>query len=323
MPKFKVVLPGTPPEPSMERERRALAKVDAELVSIPYGNEEELIAATRDADGLLVSSAKITRRVIEAMKRCKVIARYGVGVDNVDLQAATDHGIVVANVPDFCMQEVSNHAIMLLLASAKKLVRLDSAVRDGNWARRSELQGSTPQIAGETLGLVAFGKIAKAVAPKAKALRLKVLAYDPYLDDAVFEEHGVLRVEFDDLLSRSDYVSVHTPLTDETRGMFGEREFRLMKPTAYFINTSRGPVVNEAALVTALREGWIAGAGLDVFEQEPVRADNPLLSLPNVTLTAHTASYSDPAFASLYRRTAEEASNSEFGLEAKGEGCNE
>ncbi len=304
---FKVVVTNAAPGEPLLPERQELARVNAQVVPARCGTEEETIAATRDADGILNRSAPITRRVIEALERCRVIVRYGIGVDTVDVQAATEHGIVVANVPDFCLEEVANHAIMLLLACAKKLIRLHDAVRDGDWERRREILRPMGRVAGQTLGLVAFGKIPRAMVPKARALQMRVLAYDPYVSPTTVHQYGALPVEFDALLAQSDYVSVHTPLNDETHGLFGEREFRAMKPTAFFINTSRGPVVEESALIRALEAGWIAGAGLDVFEQEPVRPDNPLLKMANVVLTPHTASFSDEAFAELPRRVGEEA----------------
>jgi D-3-phosphoglycerate dehydrogenase len=306
-PRFRVVHTDARTDAPLEIERRELAAVNAEVLAFPCKNEEDVMQATRQADGILNSAAPITRRVIENLERCRVIVRYGIGVDTIDVEAATERGIVVANVPDFCLEEVANHAILLLMACAKKLVRLDRAVRAGEWARKREILRPMGKIAGQTLGLVAFGKIPQALVPKARALQLRLLVYDPFVPPELFEAHGVTPVGFDDVLSRSDFVSVHTPLTQKTRGMFGEREFHLMKPSAFFINTSRGPVVQESALIAALREGRIAGAGLDVLEQEPVTPDNPLLEMPNVILTPHTASYSDAAFTELPRRVAGEA----------------
>jgi len=290
-----------------EREVLAQSGLDAELVSRECHTEQEVIELAGSADAILNLGVRITRKVVEQLERCKVIARYGIGVDNLDIEAATERGIVVANVPDFCMEEVSNHALLLLLACAKKLVALDKFVRAGEWGRKYEVMPPMAEIHGQTLGLVAFGKIPRALVPKAKALGLKVLAYDPYVEDRVIEGYGVEPLELDELLREADYVSLHPPLTSQTQGMLGEREFRLMKPTAYFINTSRGPVMDEEALVRALQEGWIAGAGLDVLEKEPPDPDNPLLAMDNVILTPHSASYSDAAFRELRRRVVEEA----------------
>jgi D-3-phosphoglycerate dehydrogenase len=306
-PRFKVVHTDAPPDAPLEAERRELARVGAVLVSSQCHTEDDVIHLARDADAILNATAQITRRVIEQLQHCQVIVRYGIGVDTIDIPAATEYGIMVANVPDFCMQEVSNHALMLLLACAKRLVRLDGAVRAGEWGRRGEILPGADAIAGQTLGLVAFGKIPRALVPKAHALHMDVLAFDPYVQASTFQSYGVTPVSLEELLERSDYVSVHTPLTPETRGLFDAAAFRRMKPSAYFINTSRGPVVVEKALIQALQEGWIAGAGLDVFEEEPLPPDSPLTVLDNVVLTPHSASYSEAAFSELYRRVGAEA----------------
>ena len=314
--KFRVVSPyigpkveGKSDERPLAKEReewQALSQIGADIVEVRYSNEDELIRATADADALLISGAAITRRVTETLKKCRVIARYGIGVDTLDIDASTDHGIVIVNAPDFCVEEVANHALLLLLACAKKLVLLHNKAAEGIWDR--SLLSPMPTVWGQTLALVGFGKLARAVARKAKALQMQVIAYDPYADQATAWEHGVdlLRMDFHEVLRRADFVSVHTPLTPETRHMFGEAEFKAMKPSAYFINTSRGPVVDEKALIKALQEKWIAGAGLDVFEKEPPDKDNPLLKMPNVTMTPHSASFSDVAFSRLRLRIGEE-----------------
>ncbi|MFQ5827125.1 MAG: C-terminal binding protein, partial [Dehalococcoidia bacterium] len=213
-------------------------------------------------------------------------------------------GIVIANVPDFCMEEVSNHAMMMLLACAKKLVRLNAWVKEGHWGRG--LLKPMGAIHGQTLGLVACGNIGRATAVKARAFNMEVLGYDPFIDPGVPRASGIEMVDLPELLERSDYVSLHTPLTPESRHLMGEKELQLMKPSAFLINTSRGPVVDQGALIKALQEGWIAGAGLDVFEREPIDPDSPLLKMDNVIVTPHTASYSDAAFDELHRRVAEE-----------------
>ncbi len=286
---------------AFEIEREIVERAGARLELTRSSTEAELIENLRDADAILVSSAQITRAVVESMPRCKLIVRYGVGLDTLDIPAATEHGIVVAHFPDFCQPEVANHAISLLLACARKLVSLDRAVRDGRW--RPGPLAPMGAIHGETLGLVAFGNIAREVAPRAQALGLHVIAFDPYIGGEAFQRLGVERVASqEDLLRRSDYVSLHTPLTPETRHLLGAEQFHQMKRSAYLINTSRGPVVDEAALVEALREETIAGAGLDVFEHEPLPADSPLVEMENVVLTPHSASYSDAAFEAMKRR---------------------
>ena len=297
------------PDAPLPDERSVLARsgIEAQLVCKQCQSEEDVIELARDADAILDIHTPITRRIMENLHRCKVMVRYGIGVDSFDIPAATEHSIVLANVPDFCMEEVSNHALLLLLACAKKLTRLNAALKAGDWKARQTILSPMGTIHGQTLGLVAFGKIPRALVGKARALGLYCLAYDPYVNGETIRRYGAEPARLEELLAQADYVSVHTPLTEGTRRMFGEREFRLMKPTAFFINTSRGKVVDETALIRALREGWIAGAGLDVLEEEPPARDNPLLSMDNVILTPHSASYSDAAFAELRRRVVEEA----------------
>ena len=277
-------------------EAEELAKVNAELVEVDCTTEDEIIEAAKDADAILVVAAQITRRVMEMLPKCKVIVRYGIGFDTIDVNAATDNGILVVNVPAFCLEEVSNHAIALLLACAKKLVFLNEGTKQGRWAEVKGALAPMESIYGQTLGLVGCGNIGRITARKAQCFGLRVLGYDPYLDKSLAKESGITLVSLPELLKESDFISVHTPLNKETRHLMGEKEFKQMKPTAYFINTSRGPVVDEPALIKALQEKRIAGVGLDVFEKEPVDSDNPLLKMDNVVVTPHSASYSDAAF---------------------------
>jgi D-3-phosphoglycerate dehydrogenase len=282
-------------------ERETIEAAGATLTLTRSSSEGELIENLREADAVLVGAAPITRAVVEGMRNCKLLVRYGVGLDTLDIPAATDHGIVVAHYPDFCQPEVANHATMMLLASAKKLTALDRAVRDGRW--RPGPLSPMQSIHGQTLGLVAFGNIAQAFAPRAQALGLDVIAFDPYASDDAFGPLGVERVAtLDALLRRSDYVSLHTPLTPDTQHLMSTDQFAAMKPIAYLINTSRGPVVDEAALVVALESGEIAGAGLDVFEKEPLPQESPLTTMDNVTLAPHSASFSDYAFDTMKKR---------------------
>jgi len=291
---------------AFEIERAIVEGAGARLELTRSSAEAELIDNLRAADAILVSSAQITRTVVESMPRCRLIVRSGVGLDTLDIPAATEHGIVVAHFPDFCQPEVANHAIMLLLACAKQLASLDRAVRDGRW-RPGPLASMGP-IHGETLGLIAFGNIAEEVAPRAQALGLRVIAFDPYISDEPFQRMAVERVASqEELLRRSDYVSLHPPLTAETRHLMGAAQFQQMKRSACLINTSRGPVVDEPALIEALRSGAIASAGLDVFEHEPLPADSPLVEMENVVLTPHSASYSDPAVEKLKHRVGQTA----------------
>jgi D-3-phosphoglycerate dehydrogenase len=252
---------------------------------------EAIMGVAENADALLVTYAKITADMIERMTRCRIVSRFGIGVDNVDLAAATRKGIVVTKVPDYCIDEVSDHAMALLLAVARKIPMANAEVHGGTWHMPSVVP--IHRLRSSVLGLVGFGRIPQLVAPKAQAFGLHVIAYDPYVADDVFAKLGVERVEFSELLKTSDYVSIHSPLLPETRGLFNGDVFRQMKPTAYVINTARGPIVDEAALIEVLQEGKIAGAGLDVMEVEPLPADSPLNSLDNVLLAPHLASFSD------------------------------
>lgn len=301
--RFKVVVTDSV-FPHLETERRVLAEVGAELVALQARRDDELLEAVQDADALLVCFAPVTRRVVEAARRCKVIARYGIGVDNVDVQAATSRGILVTNVPDYCVEEVSDHALALLLACARRVVWLDRTVRAGRWDARDAVP--VRRLSGQTLGLVGFGKIPRLLARKARGLGLRVLAFDPYVDPSAMRELGVEPAELRPLLERSDYVSLHAPLTPQTEGLVDEAALRWMKPTAYLINTARGRIVDERALVAALERGWIAGAALDVLPTEPPPADHPLRKLPNVILTPHVAFYSEESLQELQRKAAEE-----------------
>jgi D-3-phosphoglycerate dehydrogenase len=234
-----------------------------------------------------------------------VVARTGVGYDVIDVPAATELGVIVVNIPDIWVREVANHALALMLAWNRKIVTLDRQVHAGVWS--AGVPGErTGSLHGETVGIVGLGNIGSAFARRVAAFETKVIAHDPYVDDARFAALGVERVTLEALAERADYVSVHTLLNAETRHLIGEAFFRRMKPTAILINTSRGPVVDEAALAKALTEKRLAGAALDVWEREPVAADNPLLRMDNVIATPHAAYFSSPAVAQVPRRCGEE-----------------
>jgi len=281
-----------------------------ELAQKRFENDEgAVIAAATGADGLILNSGYVTRKVLEALApKLKVVSRYGVGYERVDTDAATDFGVVVSNVRTGGVfnQEMSNGTILLLLACAKKLIPLDRVARSADWfeGRRPYMRPLVP-IYGQVLGLVGLGDIGLMVADKARAFDLEVIAYDPYAKPEVAKEHGVELTDMDDILRRSDFVSIHCPLTPETQGLIGEREFRLMKPSAYVINTARGAIINEQAMLAALQEGRIAGAGLDVLEQEPPSLANPLLKMANVVFTPHCAGISDRATYNIKRKAAE------------------
>jgi D-3-phosphoglycerate dehydrogenase / 2-oxoglutarate reductase len=290
--------------PSLDPERAVLEPLGVELRPQQCRSEDEIIALARDAEAVLNCYAKMTARVIEKLKRCKIIARYGIGVDNVDLAAATKAKILVTNVPDYCIDEVSDHALALLLALARRLTAADGAVKAGGWDVVAH--AGIRRLRGQTLGLLGFGKIAKALASKVEPLGMKVLVYDPYLDPALIAQHGVEAVSLDRLLAEADTVSIHVPLSPETRNIVGKRELARMKPTAFLINTSRGGIVDEQVIAVALKEGRLGGAALDVLSVEPPPADHPLRQAPNVILTPHLAFYSRESVIELQTKAAEE-----------------
>ena len=276
-----------------EMEREALDPIGAELVVVESTNEDEFIAQAKDADAILGRGVRLTPRVIAALEKCKIIAGPAVGFDYVDLPAATQAGIVVTNVPDIFIEEVADHAMMLLLASWRRLIEQDRIVREGRWPEARLELSKHARLQGQTLGFISFGNIPRLITRRAKPFGLRIIAYDPYIQEHAMQQYEVESVtDLHELLQRSDFVSMHVPLSPATRGMMSEAQFRAMKPSAIFLNTGRGPTVNERALVQALQEGWIAYAGLDVFEQEPLSTDSPLVKMPNVIITAHVASAS-------------------------------
>jgi D-3-phosphoglycerate dehydrogenase len=253
-----------------------------------------------------VTYAKITAEMIRQMTRCRIISRFGIGVDNVDIAAATGAGIVVTKVPDYCIDEVSDHTMALLLALARKIPFANAQVHAGRW----EMPSVVPihRLRGSVLGLVGFGRIPQLVAPKAKSFGLRVVAYDPYIPQEIFARAGVEGVDFAHVLKISDYVSIHSPLLPETKGLFNADVFRQMRPTAYLINTARGPIVDEAALAEALDARQLAGAALDVMPQEPP-VNSPLFGRHNVIITPHTSFYSEESLVDLQTKAAEEVAS--------------
>jgi len=288
-------------------ERKILAEVGAELIVAECRNEEDTIRATAGADAVLNASAKLTSRVIETLKDCLVIARYGIGVDNVDIPAATANGIILCNVPDFCFEQVSDTAMSLILAATRKVCQMSHLIKQGVWNRN--LAKPIHTYGKQTLGLIAFGNIARTLTKKARPFGFKIIAYDPYIAPEVGREHGVELVDFDTLLRESDVISIHAPLTKETHHLIAEAELKKMKPSTFLVNTGRGPVVDGAALYRALKEGWIAGAGLDVMEKEPPDPKDPLLTLDNIVLTPHYASYTEESYYELRVKAAQGAAS--------------
>jgi D-3-phosphoglycerate dehydrogenase len=289
--------------PSIEIERGILAAVGADIVDGRTAPDNELSDLCRQADGVLTDYFELRRPLIDQMVRCRVICQYGVGLDHVDVEAATDQGIVVTHTPDYCTEEVADHTLALLLSLWRKIIPLNASVRGGSW----DYNVAAPlfRSRGRVLGLVGFGRIARSLAGKARAIGFTVLACDPLLQADVAQSQQVEPCELPDLLERSDLVSLHAPLTSETHHLIGSEQLRLMKPTAFLLNTSRGALIDQSALTRALREGWIAGAGLDVLEEEPPDPQDPLLQLPNVVVTPHAAFFSRESLVAVQTQAAE------------------
>src|SRR5689334_23466280 len=295
MAKFRVVTPKgasfTVAGSDYSLEREALDPIGAEIVEAP-ANESEFIAAARNADAIYAKGMKISKTVIDALETCKVITLGSVGVDSVDVKAATARGIPVTNVPDTFIEEVADHAMMLLLSGFRRLVEQDKMVRTGRWSEGRPALLKIPRLMGQTLGFISFGRVARAVAKRAAPFGLRMVAYDPFIQETLMSDHGVIPATLSEVLSQSDFVSMHAPARPECHHLLTEKHFKQMKPNAIFINTGRGPTVDEEALIKALQEKWIAGAALDVLEKEPPSHNNPLLRMESVTLSPHNASAS-------------------------------
>jgi D-3-phosphoglycerate dehydrogenase len=288
--------------PSLDPAKAALARLNPTYRMSKSVNAEDIIAVAKDADAILVTYAKLTRDVLMQLTRCRAIGRFGLGVDNIDLPTAKEKGIAVNYVPDYCIREVSDHAMALLLALIRKIPLSNKLVQSGRW----EMPAVVPirRIEGTVLGLIGFGHIPRLVAPKAQAFGMKVIAYDPFAKPDAFKAAAVESVDLDTLLKTSDYVSVHAPLLQQTRGMLNAAAFGEMKKGAYIVNTARGPLIDEPALVAALDSGQVGGAGLDVVATEPLAKDSPLLGRDNVIVSPHTAFYSIEALNELQTKCA-------------------
>jgi D-3-phosphoglycerate dehydrogenase len=295
MPKYRVLTPKgasfTVAGGGYDYEKEALDPIGAEIIEAP-ANEAEFIAAAKTADAIYAKGMPITKAVIDALENCKVITLGSVGVDSVDVKAATARGIPVTNVPDTFIEEVADHAMMLLLAGFRRLVEQDKMVRTGRWSEGRPALLKIPRLMGQTLGFISFGRVARAVAKRAAPFGLRMMAYDPFIQETLMYDHGVIPSTLNEVLSQSDFISMHAPARPEVHHMLTEKHFRQMKKSAIFINTGRGATVDEESLIKALQEGWIAHAALDVLEKEPPSHNNPMLSMENVTLTAHVASAS-------------------------------
>lgn len=296
---YKVVNTIYSPDTSFGEEY--LKDLDVTLVNGQWRTEDDLIENASAADAIICAGPgqPWTARVIHELSQCRILASLSIGYDRIDVDAATESDIVVTNVPDYCVDEVSSQAIALLMAMNRRLIPIDRAVRDRQVHlitpnRKDVAKYAHPihRLQDQTLGIIGFGRIGTAVALKAKGLGMRIMAHDPYVFEAVMKTHGVEPVDFDTLIEEADFISINALLNDETTGMIGHDEFIRMKPSCYVINTARGEIVDQQALVQALNEGLIAGAGLDVTAVEPIPEDAPILKIPNVILTGHSAWYS-------------------------------
>jgi D-3-phosphoglycerate dehydrogenase len=286
---------------SIEPELKVLSRIDAQVAWLDCKTEQDVIQAAADADALMVGYAPVTRKVLGSLPRCRIVSRYGIGVDMVDVEAATECGIVVANVPDYCLDEVADHTMALLLACARKIPHLHQALRDGRAVKDGswntlEIAAPMHRLKGQRLGIIGLGQIGHLVARRAQAFGLRVLAApDPAVSQQEAAALNIDMLPLDQVLQQADYVSLHVPLTDETYHLINGERLSHMKPTATIINTSRGPIIDQAAMIEALQRGKLAAAGLDVYEKEPLAQDSLLRKMDNVVLSSHAAWYSEEA----------------------------
>jgi D-3-phosphoglycerate dehydrogenase len=288
--------------PDNHLEEEIIEKAGGELIGLQCKTAEEIIDKCHDAFGLINQYAPVDSKVLTSLPNLKVVSRMGIGVNTIDVDAASKQKIYVANVPDGSVDEVSNHAFALLMCCMRKLVTLNRAIRRGEWGIGSAIP--VHRASAVKLGLMSFGRIPQRLSAKVKGLGVQILVYDPYIPEHIIRENGARPASFEELLKESDYISIHTPLTPDTHHLFSVDEFKMMKKTAYIINTSRGPIIDENALVEALKNKDIAGAALDVYESEPILPDSPLLQLDNVIATPHTAWYSEEALVEIRQKTA-------------------
>jgi D-3-phosphoglycerate dehydrogenase len=303
MKKYKVVVTDDRYN-SYKEENNVLSEMGISVEVHDFSGSEEAKAVLKNADAVLVNLYPLTGDIIGAMENCKIIVRYGVGYDNVDVKAATDRGIWVARVPDYSLEDVSDHALALLMSSVRKIAYKDRKVRAGEWNLHKDWPAF--RVAGKTLGLIGFGAIARVLFRKVSGLGLdKVLVFDPYVPDSEIEKSGGIPADMKMIIKDSDFISIHAPLTKETEGIIGKEEFSGMKENCILINTSRGPLIDEEALYNALKDGQIAAAGIDVFSTEPLTDSSPLRELENITLTDHAGWYSEESIVELKTKVAQ------------------
>jgi len=288
---------------NLDYEREVLEKIGAQLIDAQCKTEQEIIEKGQGIDGLLVDYAPIGENVFKFLPKLKVVARYGVGYDNVDVQAATKYGVCVVNVQNYCTEEVSDHALALLLASIRKIVLFDHWVKKRNW----DYNFSKPiyRLKNKNMGIIGFGNISRRLVEKLQPFKMNILVYDPFVHPEVAKDFQVTFTSLDQLVSESDYISIHAPLNKDTRHLISVKELNLMKNSVFIVNASRGGVIDERALIDALHNKKIAGAALDVFALEPVNQDNPLLSMENVILTPHVGWYSEESQRELQTKAAQ------------------
>lgn len=304
MPRFTVTITDNTFAP-LDIERRLFARIDAEVRFADVLDEQQVIDFANGSDAILCDGAAITRRVLTALPQVKVVSEYGIGYDNIDVAAATDLGVWVTNVPTFCTDDVADHALAMAMSLARRLPALDALVRSGGWGATAA--GPIMRSSQQTIGIIGFGRIGQAIARKARGIGFNVVAFSPTLTPERAAAHGTAALRISELLARSDYVILAAPATATSKGMIGGDALRQMRTSAYLINVGRGSLVDEPALIEALRSGTIAGAALDVFASEPPQADNPLLSMPNVVLAPHAGFYSEQSLNDLQIGAAENA----------------
>lgn len=316
-PPVRILLTDADRFPVSAASRATIMELGAELLEVPYGiSEDQLADVSKEVDAVLVSSPKLTSRVIEGMTRCKIIARCGIGYDNIDIQAAAKKGITVTYVPDYCVEEVSDHTIALMFDCWRKITYSHERVKSGHWDSYGEL-GEMRRIKGQTLGFLGFGRIAQAIARKLRTFGLKMIASDPNIDLTVMAAYDVERVSFDQLIRESDVLSLHAPLLQDTRHIINRQAIEQMKRGVILINTSRGKLVDEASLEAALQSGQVGAAGLDVFETEPPEKNSKLLGMKQVVFTPHSAAYSEEALLEVKDRAIEEIARNFKGLQPR------
>lgn len=289
---------------NVDIEQRLFDNAGIHITAAHCQTTEELLKIVPDMDGVITQYCDINREVITAMKHCRIIIKYGIGINNIDVEAATEKGIYVCNIPDYGIDEVSNQAIAFLFALARKLYVTNQDLRKGIWDYKKLVP--VYRLSEACVGIVGFGRMGQAVARKLQPFGVRLLAFDTCFCENAAKELHVEKASLEQLVSESDYITLHCPATKENTGFFNDALFERMKPSAYLINTARGALVSQDALVRALEQKKIAGAGLDVFEQEPIAADNPLLAFPNVIVSGHTSWYSETAITNLHTKAAEE-----------------